>query len=232
MVYRLLCCSDTHARVPPPLDESGATAWLHGGDVADGPTLVNDGSDPSADPLRAPVTKWFADRPIQVVLVKGNHDTVDDFNAFREAGDASGRLVKVADRLFVAGVGWACDLYFGLPLECDLQHVCDAIRRQARRLVMPSDRVVLLTHYPPRLPGTRPVARDVQDGGLWYTCVRELAEELLPVAIVQGHVHSWQGTVQTVNVGGVDTVVFHPGRRGGTLVVDVPTGSVSVEWPP
>ena len=232
MLYRLLCCSDTHGRRPPALDEAGATAWLHAGDVTDGPSAVaDDDSDPLHDPLRAPVARWFADRTIPVFVVAGNHDTVDDFHAFRAATDATRRVRPVAERLFVAGVGWHGERYFELPLESDLRAVCDQVDRQARRLVMPRDRVILLTHYPPRLPGMRAVERDVPSGGVWYDCVRELAEALRPVAVVQGHVHAWAGTSQEATLGGSPTVVFHPGRIGGSLLVDTATGQVSVGWP-
>jgi Icc-related predicted phosphoesterase len=231
VIHRLLCCSDTHGRLPPALDEAGATAWLHAGDVANGPELVADGSDPLADPLREPVARWFASRPIPVVLVRGNHDTADDFGAFRVAGDATGKVVRLADGLVVTGVGACGERYFELPLESDLRAVCDSVKRQAARLVMPSDRLVLLTHYPPRLPGMRAIERDVRDGGLWYDCVRELAETLRPVAIVQGHVHSWQGTSQTVTLGGANVLIFHAGLIGGTLVVNCESGGVEIEWP-
>ncbi|HEX8912833.1 MAG TPA: metallophosphoesterase [Humisphaera sp.] len=232
MTHRLLCCSDTHGQLPPVLDETGATAWLHGGDVADGPTLSGDDSSPFADPLREPIARWFASRPVPVLAVRGNHDTADEFHAFRSADDVTGRVVKVADGLFVAGVGWHGGWYGELPRESDLRPVCDAVERHVRRIVMPSDRLVLLTHYPPRLPGMREMERDVRDGGTWYDCVHELAEATSPVAVVQGHIHQWAGTSQTVELGGWAVTIFHPGRSGGTLCVDrARGGGVTIEWP-
>jgi Icc-related predicted phosphoesterase len=167
---------------------------------------------------------------VPVFAVRGNHDTVDEYRAFRSADDVTGRVAKLGDGLYVAGVGWRGELYYELPTESDLRSVCDAVERHSRRLVMPSDRLVLLTHYPPRLPGMREIERDVRDGGTWYDCVRELADAIRPVAIVQGHVHRWSGTSQTVEVAGRPVLVFHPGRHGGALLIDEGTGEASVVW--
>lgn len=232
MIHRILCCSDTHAELPPQLDESEAIAWLHGGDVVDGPTLVGDDADPLDDPLRAPTARWFTDRRVPVFIVRGNHDTADELRAFQNGRDITGDVVRIAAELCVAGVGWTGERYFELPLESDLKTVCDAVRRNAARVLTPDDHLVLLTHYPPRLPGMRELQNDPPNGGLWYDAVRELMEELPVVAVVQGHVHRWERSSQTVTYGGRDVLVFHPGRRGGVLLVDVATGSAACEWPP
>jgi Icc-related predicted phosphoesterase len=121
--------------------------------------------------------------------------------------------------------------YFELPNESDLCEVCDTVAKRAGRLLGPSDRLVLLTHYPPRLVGMRELERDPPNGGLWYDCVRELAETLHPIAIVQGHVHSWAGTSQEAELDSRSVTVFHPGRAGGTLLVDVGLGAAGIEWP-
>src|SRR3954454_19310461 len=137
MRYRFLCCSDTHGTVPPTIDESGAIAWLHAGDVNNGPTAVGDGSDPLEDPLRCDAARWFVTRRLPVFVVKGNHDGVDDFRAFSDATNLTGRVAEVAPRLYVAGIGWHGERYYELPFEADLRKVCDAVLRQTRRLVMP-----------------------------------------------------------------------------------------------
>lgn len=227
----MLCCSDTHGEVPPVLDDANATAWLHAGDVADGPSAVEDESDPLDDPLRAAAARWYTTRPVPVFVVRGNHDVTDDLGAFAAATDVTGRVSRLADGLWVAGVGWGGERYFELPLESDLRAACDDVERMARRLVMPRDRVVLLTHYPPRLPGMRSVDRDPPNGGLWYDCVRELAESLRPAAVVQGHVHKWAGTSQTVTLGGANVLVFHPESTGGILLVNASDGIAGMEWP-
>jgi Icc-related predicted phosphoesterase len=56
--------------------------------------------------------------------------------------------------------------------------------------VMPGDSLILLTHYPPKLPELpcEEVPRH------WvYRCVADLVDELEPIAVVQGHVHQWFG---------------------------------------
>ena len=168
-----------------------------------------------------------------VLLVPGNHDVADDLWAFRRADDVSGRIVRVADRLLVAGVGWHGERHFELPLESDLRPVCDAVRRQARRLVMPKARLVLLTHYPPRYPDFRTVPNDSPAAGVWFDAVRDLADDLRPVAVVQGHVHHWFGTSHPVLMDdGTTTLVVSPGPDGAELAVDVESGEVRLRWLP
>ena len=137
MNYRLLCCSDTHGQLPPALCEQGATAWLHGGDAMHGPAAVDDDEpiDPLLDPLRAPIARWFMERPIPVYIVRGNHDIADDFAAFQHASDVGGFVRQIAPRLFVAGIGWHGEKYFELPRESDLEPMCQQVIRQATRLV-------------------------------------------------------------------------------------------------
>jgi Icc-related predicted phosphoesterase len=225
--YRLLCCADTHGCLPPSLPEEGATAWLHAGDVTDGPAAVEDGSDPLLDPLRADVFGWFRGRALPVFTVRGNHDTVDDFGAFRSATDATGLVFPVAPGLFVAGVGWHGERYFELPLEGDLQAVADSVRRQALRKLSRDDRLVLLTHYPALIPGMYEVRGDA---GVWYHAVRALVEDLHPLAVVHGHMHQWAWTSRRTSVGGRDVLLLNPGRKGAILTVDVEAGTAEVEW--
>jgi Icc-related predicted phosphoesterase len=230
VVLRFLCCSDTHGQRPPIVDETGVVAWLHGGDIVHGPAIVDDTSSPFDDPLRASAARWFAERQVPVFVVKGNHDTADELHAFRTACDVTARIVPVAPRIFVAGVGWTGERYFELPLESDLKSVCDSLRRQALRLIMPRDSIVLLTHYPPRFPGMREMEKDPPNGGIWYDCVRQPVEELPVIAVVQGHVHRWENSSQTVRCAGRDVLQFHPGRRGGVLLVDAANATAAMEW--
>ena len=230
MQYRLLCCSDTHGALPPDIKEDGALAWLHAGDVNNGPTAVGDGSDPLDDPLRRDAARWFAARRCPVFVVKGNHDGLDDLRAFATATDVTGRVVAVAPRLFVAGIGWHGERYFELPFEADLRPVCDAVLRQVRRLVMPRDRVVLLTHYPARYPQVQEVQGDRDGAGVWYDCVRHVVEELRPLVVIQGHVHRWGRTAFSVPTGGRQVLAVFPGPTGATVTVDVDAGTTEHEW--
>ena len=228
MRHKLLCCSDTHGSVPPALDESGALAWLHGGDVCNGPDLVDVEGDPIDDLLLAPVARWFAERPIPVHIVPGNHDVADPYRAFQRCSDLNGRLVKLADRLFVGGIGWHGERYFELPFERDLKPACEMLLRQARRMLFENDRLVLLTHYPPRFRGTHEVPNDVDGGGVWYDCIREVVEALPTLAIVQGHNHRWFGDTHRVSVRGRELLIVNPGPRGCILKIDPEAGDVAM----
>ena len=230
MRYRLLCCSDTLGAPPPALDETGAVAWLHAGDANNGPTAVGDGSDPLADPLRAEAARWFIDRPIPLWVVKGNHDGIDDLNAFAASRDLTGRVVRVAPRLLVAGIGWHGERYFELPFEADLAKACESVARQARRLVMPDDRLILLTHYPARYPEVREVEGDRDGAGVWYNCVRDVIEEFRPLVVVQGHVHRWAGTAFTAAVRDRQVLALFPGPTGAVVTVDPEAGTAEHEW--
>jgi Icc-related predicted phosphoesterase len=230
MQYRFLCCSDTHGATPPAVDETEAVAWLHGGDANNGPTAVGDGSDPLDDPLRRDAARWFITRRLPVFVVRGNHDGVDDVRAFAGGTDLTGRLVEVAPRLYVAGIGWHGERYFELPFEADLRPVCEAVLRQARRLVMPRDRVVLLTHYPARYPEAREVPGDRDGAGVWYDCVRQVVEELRPLVVVQGHVHRWARTAFTAPVGDRQVLALFPGPSGAVVTVDIEAGTAEHEW--
>jgi Icc-related predicted phosphoesterase len=213
------------------LAEDGAVAWLHAGDVTNGPTAVQDDSDPLADPLRVEVAAWFARRSVPIFLVRGNHDVTDDFRAFQSGIDVTGLVLPLAPRLFVAGIGWHGERYFELPMEADLELVCDAVRRQARRKLMPRDRLVLLTHYPPRHPEFREVRGDRDGAGVWFDCVRRLVDELRPLAVVQGHVHRWFRTAHPVpGSWGATVLVVNPGPPGAIVTVDVDHGTAEHEW--
>lgn len=224
MRYRFLCCSDTHGEQPPTLDEAGATAWLHAGDLCNGSQIVETVDDPASDYLLAPVAHWFRDRRIAVHLVRGNHDVSDVYHALKNCGDLSGRIVKVAERLFIAGIGWCGERHYELPMESDLAPVCDSILRQAARMVFAEDRLILLTHYPPRFVGTQVVENDHDGGGIWYDCVRLLVDQLQPLAVVQGHNHRWVGAVHRVALTSKETLIVNPGPAGGVLEVDVVSG--------
>ena len=224
MTHRLLCCSDTHGEMPPSLDEAGAVGWLHAGDICNGPDIVESDTDPTDDLLLAPVARWVEERRDRLWIVPGNHDVADVYHAFQGDAPISGRIIRLAENLCVAGIGWHGEKYYDLPLERDLTPACESVLRQARRLLSRRDHLILLTHYPPRFPGTRDVPNDRDGCGVWYDCVRHLVEELKPVAIVQGHNHRWFGTSHRVALSNREILILNPGPTGCILEIDSASG--------
>lgn len=227
-IIRLLCCSDTHGQVAPAIDETGATAWLHAGDIANGPDVFDEmaESDPMIDPLLAPVAEWFAARTLPAYAVRGNHDIVDCYRVFATDRDINGRVKKLCDGLWLAGVGWNGERHIELPTERDLQSVCDDVRRQARRIVERSPNWILLTHYPPKYEGSFDASLYAGQSGVWYDAVRELADVLKPILIVVGHNHRWFGQQATIQRADGSTTIVCPGPEG--CVVDIDLGRLNV----
>lgn len=231
-IIRLLCCSDTHGQVPAVIDETGASAWLHAGDIANGPDVFNEmaETDPMIDPLLAPVVQWFATRTIPVYAVRGNHDIVDCYRVFSADCDINGRVKKLGDGLWVAGVGWNGERHIELPTERDLKSVCDDVRRQARRIVERAPQWILLTHYPPKYEGSFDASMYAGQSGVWYDAVRELSDELKPILIVAGHNHRWFGQKSQVQIEDASTTIICPGPNGCIVDVDISWRRVSVAW--
>lgn len=199
-------CSDTHGGLLPRWPGKCLAAILHAGDVHHAPSLIDDEGDPS-------LRQWVESAGSPVLAVRGNHDHRDPGRFFQAADDITGRLRQLAPGLWVAGVGLAPERYYDLPGESDMEPQCSDLLRQARRQVMPSDRLILLTHYPPKLP-------ELPHGEVpahWtYLCLAQLVEQLRPVAIVQGHVHDWFGRQWRRPDG---TLIVSPGPMGGLLTV-------------
>lgn len=227
---RFLCCSDTHGRRPPELDEAGAAAWLHAGDAYDGPTVDLEDDDPDApdtgwsDPLRPQLGTWVRSRTCVVFAVRGNHDTADPRGFFRAAEDIGhGAVRPAADGIWIAGLGWSGPRCHDLPGDVELSPIADAIRFQVCRL--PGNaRLILLTHYPPDFGGRFAPAPP----GWASAAVRRLVEDIRPAAVVQGHIHQWFGRSGVVESGGARCLVISPGPQGGTLTIDPGTGAA--EW--
>lgn len=221
MRNRLLCCSDTHGRVPPMINDVGYDAWLHAGDLCVGSEASDlySEEDPSLDPILSEVANWYRTRHAPVYFVEGNHDVVDLYHAAESAVNLTGKILKIAEGLFVAGIGWHGQRHYELPFEADLQRCCDDVLRSGRRLAA-ADRIVLLMHYPPRVRGTNQVPSDCDGGGVWFDCVRSVAEELNVVAIVQGHMHKWFGQVHRVKMGAREVLIVNPGPTGCILEID------------
>jgi Icc-related predicted phosphoesterase len=221
MNYRLLCCSDTHGEAPPNFDDATATAWLHAGDLYEGPSLVchdEDATPLPGDPIAEVFLSWARSRRAPVYAVQGNHDVADPYGWFAAVSDVSGRVERLGDDLLLVGVGWHGGVYFELPGESDLETVCERVRRQVRREARQGDAIVLLTHYPPLLPGLFPPRKgrtaSAADGG--SVSIARLVDELKPVAIVQGHEHRWAGLSGRHGA----SLVICPHRTGMEMIVD------------
>ncbi|HEY8750774.1 MAG TPA: metallophosphoesterase [Tepidisphaeraceae bacterium] len=215
---KLGICSDTHGCATPAFDAASVSAVLHAGDLYDA-------AGSRRDLLNDPLRPWLAECAAPVFLVRGNHDYWDHLEMFERYHDVTGRVRAIAPRLFVAGVGFSRRRYYDLPGETDLQPVCHEVVRSARQLTGTSDRIVLLTHYPAKYPAIYPA----EEGPLgWaFDCVRELIEELRPIAVVQGHVHEWFGQTHAVEVSGCQVLLLHPGPLGGILQINAGSGDAS-----
>jgi Icc-related predicted phosphoesterase len=225
---RLLCCSDTHGQRPPDLDETGAVAWLHAGDVYEGPASVDGDEAPlPGDPIAEPVRSWLAARRVPVLCVHGNHDVADPYRWFDTADAIDGRVRRLSPGLVVAGIGWHGERYYECPIESDLETVCDSVRRQLLRVTTSSDLVVLLTHYPTRIEGLFPLKPGaMQTAG--YDAVTRLVNEVRPSLIVQGHEHFWFGRAGNISFGARDALIVNPGPTGVVVDINVERGVAEV----
>lgn len=229
MRYRFTCSSDTHGHRPPESAHGPVSAWLHAGDVYDGPAILADDEEPMpGDPIAEPIRAWLRSREAPVYGVHGNHDAADPYRWFASIEPVDGRVARIAPKLVVVGIGWNGEKYYELPGESDLRRVCDSVRRQVLRLTMPSDRVVLLTHYPPRLSGLFPIkpGATVEAGS---DAITDLVRELRPILIVQGHEHFWFGKSAYVDLDGRHALVVKPGPTGMSVVIDLDGESAVVE---
>ena len=138
-------CSDTHGEALPLWNGAKLDAVLHAGDVYDAPTLIEDDNDPiprqSVESVGVPV-----------LAVRGNHDFRDPARFFQAADDLSGQLRMLLPGLWIAGIGFAPERHYDLPGESDLESQCRNLSRRARREVTQGEKLILLTHYPPKLP--------------------------------------------------------------------------------
>jgi Icc-related predicted phosphoesterase len=225
MTIQLACCSDTHDGLPPAVELTGMAAWLHAGDVYEGPDHALSAGAREDDWLRRedfkkgePLRQWTAEQAVPVYTVRGNHDGSDYWKIFDSWQDVGGRVVQLADHLFAAGLGWCGDRYSDTPGESDLEPICQMLIRQAMRRVTPNDSLVLLTHYPALLPGLFPLPGRTE--GVAFECIRRLIEQLAPIAVVQGHAHDWFGLSGYFSHTAGTTLVLNPGPRGAVLSVD------------
>ena len=130
-----------------------------------------------------------------------------------------GRVVLLAPGVWVVGVGWAGDGsagFAGPPLDTDLEEQCERLRDDIRRRLCDGDRVVVLSHYPPRFVGTFPGDNDPDV--MTYESVAELVLALKPVVVVTGHMHEWAGLSATLRHENQE----HGGRGSGQPSVFTP----------
>jgi Icc-related predicted phosphoesterase len=230
MQYRLMCCSDTHGKAPPVPQGAPVHAWLHAGDAYEGPTIAHDDEEPlPGDPIAEPMRAWLRTCGAPIYGVHGNHDVADPYGWFGSIEAVDRRVARLAPRLVIVGIGWNGEKYYELPGESDLQRVCNSARRQVLRLTLPSDRIVLLTHYPPRMPGLFPMKHSTatEPGS---EAVANFLREVRPVLVVQGHEHFWFGRTADVELeGGRRCLIVNPGASGMLVVVDLDAGRARVE---
>jgi calcineurin-like phosphoesterase family protein len=210
---RIGICSDTHGE-PLPEFPSDCEVVLHAGDLYD--------FDEVTDPGKADgIAEQLGGR--KVLLVRGNHDITDSRKLFSNR-DLSGIVARIAPGMWVAGIGRGCghrdfhgDAVVMTPTESGLMGVCGGVLEAAMGAMRDGDQVVLLTHYPARLPGKRKAGEE----GFFFDSVFKVCEALRPAVVVQGHTHNKFGKV--VEHDGM-TFVW-PGPAGMTLDL-TPEGQV------
>lgn len=208
---RLFCFSDTHQRALPEC-KPAPDVWLFAGDLYDKPDR---GSLTTEDvEFRRAVQAWRNTHPQPIYAVKGNHDLHDRANFFGQSVDLTdGDIRHLGNDLFVAGLGWTGQHFFELPLETHLIDRCLRIEDEWARLGR-RGRLILMTHYPPNDPKVIPYMGE--NNGFFYDCIRNLIDEVRPVAVIVGHSHVHFGLVTRMG----DSVVVFPGRNGRMLTVE------------
>ncbi len=212
---KFICCSDTHSGLPPDLDDSDITGWLHAGDVYSHLVFAK---SPKASDAGLKLAEWLAAQTKPVYVVKGNHDCSFDMPFFDKAEHLSGRCVQIAPKLNLLGIGWSGGAYYDLPTESNLLKICEEAKREWIMRSMPGDSNIVLTHYPAWRQDLYPAARDPE--GWMFTCVRELIDEIKPMAVIQGHIHELFGNQFIYNGPDFKSLFVYPGPNGGTLSLD------------
>jgi Icc-related predicted phosphoesterase len=195
--------ADTHGDFPAW--NRPVTAVLHAGDIYDAPSVIPDEWD-------AMPGLWIQSLRAPVFAVRGNHDHHDPGRFFSTACDVSGSVRKICPQLYVAGVGLSHRNHFDLPTEQDLGGQCDEVIDAARRMLGPNDRLLLLTHYPPKIP-VLPI--ETVPAAWTFEVIANLVRVLRPVVIVQGHVHEWAGRRWFAD----DCLIITPQTKGEYLAV-------------
>jgi Icc-related predicted phosphoesterase len=231
MTHRILCYSDTHGNSPGHLDQAGAIALLHGGDFYRGQILrhviaKNATEEDCAELRRITDLQWLESTKLQVFGVRGNHDVADPLGIFSRVVDLSGRVVEIAPRLFVVGIGWHGAHFFDLPREIDTEQLCNTVRRTLLRNTTAADRLILLTHYPGRFPEL--FGGQNASSTWWYESIRQLIQEIKPAVVIQGHLHEHSGTSGVFEWKDGRSLIINPGVRGAVVEFDMESNAASI----
>ena len=185
---KFLCCSDTHGRVPPALDEQGATAWLHAGDVYN---CLKLGRKPEGRNDFDKMKSWLAQRPIPVYASAGNHDCMNPCN-FDMCYDVD--IAKITPKLSLVRIGWHNEKFDDIPMESTIAKVVERAMRTAYRSMKDGDHSILLCHWPPSLPpNSIPGIELKQEHGWIFRSVEMMVDALRPSAAIFGHLHQMGG---------------------------------------
>ena len=191
--------SDTHTIHEPPKDD--VLFWLHAGDLYDYILSLKKHS------------AWLEKK---MYVVRGNHDIKDEHGIFDAQRDLTGKIKRVDD-YWLVGIGWAQGIN-QTPTELGLSIVCGDVFKQCARMIEKNDKVILVSHYPPRIPKVLD-PEDIEHS--FYTCVYEMIDELKPILVVTGHCHTEFGKTYRYKE---STIVF-PSWRG--MIAEVEGKTVS-----
>ena len=224
LLRNLLLCSDTHEAAPQAGATVDALCWLHAGDfylnkdIASADEEMNAQYADTIGALEGGVAyHWFRNGKLPIYAVRGNHDGHDAWGFFRTAQDVSGRAVRIAPGLLLAGIGWYGRHYNDLPTENDFERPCMAVANSIRRLRQADDMLILLSHYPAYPPPGEKISSHT------FRRLRDLVAATQPAVFVQGHIHEWAGTCYEAPLGERRLLVVNPGPIGGVLTTDTVT---------
>ena len=215
---RFACFSDTHGchrpKIIDPID-----GILHAGDLCDC------GGDKTI-PSNPKVLTW---KEGSIWAVRGNHDCGSEADSVFQSMDVSGLVTQLAHGLWLVGIGWHGEYYFDLPLDRDLVKVADDVLRQCLAKMANGDRSILLTHYPPAIPGQNLSGQ----GQHWFhKAVFNVAEAIRPSVVIAGHLHDLQNPWKPsyfLEFAGVSIPVVIPGPQGIMLSIDE-KGTIGLDY--
>lgn len=220
-MIRLLCCSDTHGVPPPALDETEATGWLHAGDIH------NRGHYKKKENLPQ-IKEWMDRNTLPVFSVRGNHDCSLSSEFFSKHADISGQCIEIAPGLIVLGIGWAGEAFYDLPSEIDIKRVCTKAKNDFLLKGKPGDKTIILSHYP---PWSRTLFNfDGNPEGWMFESLRELIDDINPLAVITGHVHELFGQQLIYNGPAGKSIVAMVGPGGGYLAIDLESNAVEFSF--
>jgi Icc-related predicted phosphoesterase len=222
MVLRFLCLSDTHGHPLPRFSEHEVGAWLHAGDFCDM------GAQLMGATARRMIEQWAVERRVPAIAVRGNHDCGN--GAYFLAScmwDITEKVLRFAPHLLIAVIGWSGIDFRDIPIETALGEVCQKVIASARVQMAAEDQLVLLTHYPARLPEVFPPGRKT---GIAYDCVRAVIDLLHPMAVVQGHQHALFQSQGVYEKDGRRSLIANPGPLGGVLKIDIEQQSADFDF--